>query len=118
MADEQTAAPETSAVRVALWRAMHVELDPPPHVLDDEIARTWTQAVPRRVQTDVGGDPLEPRPEGPRPIEGVEPAPSSQQRVLERIFRVGTGAQHPVAVPEERALVRCHDRAAGVFVSA
>ncbi len=37
MADEQTAAPETSAVRVALWRAMHVEVDPPPHVLDDEI---------------------------------------------------------------------------------
>ncbi len=37
MADEQTAAPETSAVRVALWRAMHVQVDPPPHVLDDEI---------------------------------------------------------------------------------
>ena len=37
MADEQTAAPETSVVRVALWRAMHVQVDPPPHVLDDEI---------------------------------------------------------------------------------
>ena len=37
MADEQTAAPETTAVRVALWRAMHVQVDPPPHVLDDEI---------------------------------------------------------------------------------
>ena len=37
MADEQTAAAETSAVRVALWRAMHVQVDPPPHVLDDEI---------------------------------------------------------------------------------
>jgi methyltransferase (TIGR00027 family) len=24
-------------VRVALWRAMHVQVDPPPHVLDDEI---------------------------------------------------------------------------------
>lgn len=30
-------APESTAVRVALWRAMHVEVDPPPHVLDDEI---------------------------------------------------------------------------------
>ena len=24
-------------MRVALWRAMHVQLDPPPHVLEDEI---------------------------------------------------------------------------------
>ena len=37
MVDEQTVAPESSAVRVALWRAMHVQVDPPPHVLDDEI---------------------------------------------------------------------------------
>jgi methyltransferase (TIGR00027 family) len=37
MADEQTVAPDGTAVRVALWRAMHVLLDPPPHVLEDEI---------------------------------------------------------------------------------
>lgn len=30
-------APDSTAVRVALWRAMHVEVDPPPHVLTDEI---------------------------------------------------------------------------------
>jgi methyltransferase (TIGR00027 family) len=30
-------APEHTAVRVALWRALHVQIDPPPHVLDDEI---------------------------------------------------------------------------------
>ena len=36
MAEEQTAAPDGTAVRVALWRAMHVQVDPPPHVLDDE----------------------------------------------------------------------------------
>ncbi len=35
--DEQAAAPDSSAVRVALWRALHVEVDPPPHVLRDEI---------------------------------------------------------------------------------
>jgi methyltransferase (TIGR00027 family) len=35
--DEQTAAADGTAVRVALWRAMHVQVDPPPHVLDDEI---------------------------------------------------------------------------------
>ena len=37
MADEQTEAAEGTAVRVALWRAMHVQVDPPPHVLDDEV---------------------------------------------------------------------------------
>jgi methyltransferase (TIGR00027 family) len=29
--------PDSTAVRVALWRAMHVQIDPPPHVLEDEI---------------------------------------------------------------------------------
>jgi methyltransferase (TIGR00027 family) len=42
VADEHAAdvgdeAPDHTAVRVALWRAMHVLLDPPPHVLEDEI---------------------------------------------------------------------------------
>jgi methyltransferase (TIGR00027 family) len=35
-ADSQTA-PDSTAVRVALWRAMHVQVDPPPHVLDDQV---------------------------------------------------------------------------------
>lgn len=38
MADGQTEAPDSTAVRVALWRAMHVQVDPPPHVLEDEIS--------------------------------------------------------------------------------
>jgi methyltransferase (TIGR00027 family) len=29
--------PDSSAVRIALWRALHVELDDPPHLLDDEL---------------------------------------------------------------------------------
>lgn len=37
MADEHAAAADSTAVRVALWRAMHVQVDPPPHVLEDEI---------------------------------------------------------------------------------
>jgi methyltransferase (TIGR00027 family) len=37
MADEQIEAVEGTALRVALWRAMHVQVDPPPHVLEDEI---------------------------------------------------------------------------------
>jgi methyltransferase (TIGR00027 family) len=36
MAEVQIA-PESTAVRVALWRAMHVQVDAPPHVLDDEV---------------------------------------------------------------------------------
>jgi methyltransferase (TIGR00027 family) len=35
--DKRTAAPDSTAVRVALWRALHVQVDPPPHVLEDEI---------------------------------------------------------------------------------
>jgi methyltransferase (TIGR00027 family) len=35
--DSQAAVPDTTAVRVALWRALHVEVDPPPHVLEDTI---------------------------------------------------------------------------------
>jgi methyltransferase (TIGR00027 family) len=38
MQDEQSAtAPDNTAVRVALWRAMHVQVDPPPHVFEDEV---------------------------------------------------------------------------------
>jgi methyltransferase (TIGR00027 family) len=37
MPDERTAAADSTAVRVALWRAIHVQVDPPPHVLEDEI---------------------------------------------------------------------------------
>ena len=37
MPDHQPAAPESTAVRVALWRAVHVASDPPPHVLEDTI---------------------------------------------------------------------------------
>jgi methyltransferase (TIGR00027 family) len=29
--------PDSTAARVALWRALHVEADPPPHVLEDRI---------------------------------------------------------------------------------
>jgi methyltransferase (TIGR00027 family) len=37
MHDKQAAAPDNTAVRVALWRGMHVQVDPPPHVLEDKI---------------------------------------------------------------------------------
>ena len=37
MTDKQAVAPDDTAVRVALWRALHMEVDPPPHVFEDEV---------------------------------------------------------------------------------
>lgn len=37
MKQKHPIAPEHTAVRVALWRALHVQLDPKPHVLADDI---------------------------------------------------------------------------------
>jgi methyltransferase (TIGR00027 family) len=37
MVDHRDPAPDSTAVRVALWRALHVEADPPPHVLEDMV---------------------------------------------------------------------------------
>ena len=42
MADEHTAAPDNTAVRTALWRALHVQIDAPPHILEDEIGLRLT----------------------------------------------------------------------------
>jgi len=37
MNNPQTASPDSTAARVALWRALHVHSDAPPHVLEDEV---------------------------------------------------------------------------------
>ncbi|HSY38446.1 MAG TPA: class I SAM-dependent methyltransferase [Polyangia bacterium] len=37
MPDKQVAGPENTAVRVALWRALHLEVDDPPHVFQDDV---------------------------------------------------------------------------------
>lgn len=37
MASPRNTAPDSTATRVALWRAMHVQVDAPPHALVDEI---------------------------------------------------------------------------------
>ncbi|MBO0692849.1 MAG: class I SAM-dependent methyltransferase, partial [Acidimicrobiaceae bacterium] len=34
---EQAEGPESTAARVALWRALHVLVDAPPHVIEDEV---------------------------------------------------------------------------------
>lgn len=43
MPDEQNPRPDSTAVRVALWRALHVEVDAPPHVLRDTIGLQLVQ---------------------------------------------------------------------------
>jgi methyltransferase (TIGR00027 family) len=40
MPDNKSVEPDSTAVRVALWRALHVEVDAPPPVLDDTIGLT------------------------------------------------------------------------------
>jgi methyltransferase (TIGR00027 family) len=37
MHSKQVVAPDNTAVRTALWRALHVEVDSPPHVFEDEV---------------------------------------------------------------------------------
>ncbi len=37
MSETPRTEPDSTAVRVALWRALHVQSDPPPHVLEDEV---------------------------------------------------------------------------------
>ena len=37
MGEKQDVGPENTAVRVALWRALHLEVDSPPHVLEDGV---------------------------------------------------------------------------------
>lgn len=37
MANKRTVKPDSTAVRVALWRALHAQIDPLPHVLEDAI---------------------------------------------------------------------------------
>jgi hypothetical protein len=37
MYQKRAAAPDSTAVRVALWRAMHIQVDLPPPGLEDEI---------------------------------------------------------------------------------
>jgi methyltransferase (TIGR00027 family) len=37
MTDERDVAPESTGARVALWRALHLEVDAPPHVFEDRV---------------------------------------------------------------------------------
>ncbi len=46
MKSPKKAIPDHTAVRVALWRALHVQVDPAPHVLEDEIGLQFVLSAP------------------------------------------------------------------------
>lgn len=37
MYNKQSTEPYHTAIRVALWRALHVQVDSPPHIIEDEV---------------------------------------------------------------------------------
>jgi methyltransferase (TIGR00027 family) len=54
--DKQSIAPEHTAVRVALWRALHVLIDPSPHVFTDEIGSKLVAEKNWRGRQDMNPD--------------------------------------------------------------
>jgi hypothetical protein len=52
MTDEQPDEPESTAVRVALWRAMHMLVDASPHVLQDKVGLQLVAQAWKRAPTD------------------------------------------------------------------
>jgi methyltransferase (TIGR00027 family) len=59
--NNQIATPDSTAVRVALWRALHVQVDQAPHVLEDELGLklvapddTWRQRPDMNPQWTMG----------------------------------------------------------------
>ena len=58
-----------------------------------------------RVETDVGGDAIKPRPERNGTPEGLPALPGASQSLLDRVFGLMHRAQHPIAVDEQLAPV-------------
>jgi len=79
-ADEQgtapVPAPDSTAVRVALWRAMHVQIDSPPHLVSDEIG----------LQLAAPGDGWRSRPDmDPAGTRGFRAAVVARARFIEEL---------------------------------
>ncbi|MDT7616600.1 MAG: hypothetical protein QOF00_4047 [Pseudonocardiales bacterium] len=82
MRDEQIQMPDSTAVRVALWRAMHVQIDPPPYVLEDEIG----------LQVAAPDDNWRRRPDmDPRATSGYRAAIVSRARFIEDLVAEQAG---------------------------
>ncbi|WP_421106550.1 class I SAM-dependent methyltransferase [Streptomyces sp. NEAU-S77] len=82
MADEQFEAPDSSAVRTALWRAMHVRVDAPPHVVEDEIG----------LRLAAPGDDWRDRPDmDPQTTSGFRAAMVARARFIEDLITEQAG---------------------------
>lgn len=51
--EKKIVAPEHTAIRVALWRALHVQIDPKPHIFSDEIGLTLVAEEDWRSRPDM-----------------------------------------------------------------
>ncbi|MFJ9675825.1 class I SAM-dependent methyltransferase [Streptomyces sp. NPDC101221] len=77
MTHEQMGQPDNTAVRTALWRAMHLQVDPPPHVIEDEIG----------LQLVAPGDDWRDRPDmDPQATSGFRAAIVARARFIEDLI--------------------------------
>ncbi|QDQ09817.1 class I SAM-dependent methyltransferase [Streptomyces spectabilis] len=77
MAVERTGTPDNTAVRTALWRALHLEVDAPPHVLKDEVG----------LRLAAPGDGWRERPDmDPRATSGFRAAIVARARFVEDLI--------------------------------
>lgn len=56
LTEKKNPEPEHTAVRVALWRALHVQIDPKPHILSDEIGLKLVEEEHWRNRPDMNPD--------------------------------------------------------------
>ncbi|MYT29540.1 class I SAM-dependent methyltransferase [Streptomyces sp. MspMP-M5] len=77
MTHEQIEPPDNTAVRTALWRAMHLQVDPPPHVIEDEIG----------LQLVAPGDDWRDRPDmDPQATSGFRASTVARARFIEDLI--------------------------------
>jgi hypothetical protein len=63
----------------------------------------WTA---EHVQAHVGGDAIQPRPQGRPALKAVDAPPGPHHRLLDGVLGLEPGAQHPVAVAGQLLAVR------------
>jgi hypothetical protein len=74
--------------------------------LRSEVHREWLPlSTLEHVEAHVGGDPVQPRPNGGSTFELVKVPPCPQDRFLDRVLGLEHRAQHPVAVSGQRCAV-------------
>jgi hypothetical protein len=106
MQSEQSPAPDSTAVRTALWRAMHVQVDPPPHVFVDEIGLKLAAPDDRWRERQDRRPPRAQRPFGPDVV--------AQDAVLPPVTRSLDLAQNHLPVPHSFPKQPIHHRLVGV----